>query len=839
MIIKKLKSLFAAILFSVVVLQPLSVIAATPTAEQIAQFQKMSPEQQKLLAKQFGFDLESIQGNLQQPAAKEAPPVVVPREVVYESTMDETEKVKNDDKQLKPFGYDLFAGEPTSFSPVTDIPIPSEYVMGPGDEMVIQLYGKQNDVYRLTISRDGNIQFPELGPISIAGLDFADAKNLVKKRIKNQIIGVESSISLGGLRSMRVFVLGDAYKPGSYEVSSLSTITNALFVSGGIKTIGSLRNIQLKRAGKLISTLDLYDLLLKGDTSGDMRLLPGDVVFIPSVGSRVNVDGEVIRPAIYEIKNNETLGQLLAMVGGLKPTANAKTALLNRVNNQHVREAIDINLSSKQSTSLRLSDGDELIVGSISDYVQSSIKISGAVIRDGLYKWKPGIRVSNLIKNLKTDLRVDADLGYSIIVREVNIQGEIKVLQFSLGGMILNPGNDQFDPLLKANDELVVFSKRNVIKGENGEEVVDALNEDNNAIRSALLKPILLKLQQQRRIEAPYQSVFLSGEVRFPGEYPLAESATVKTLLVAGGGLRDSAYTLSAEITRTNTGDGQKVKIEHFLIDLASISDPNSTENIALHSRDTVTVRIKPEWNDTARVEIKGEVNFPGTYVIERGETLSQLLERAGGVTSLSYPKGAVFMREELREREQKLLKEMQQRLKTELAAESIGESAFAKGSKNNAIQLVDDLDSTQALGRLVINLPGILVNPEQNDLILKDGDTLVVPSNTQTLTVIGQVQHPTSHIFSNLYSVDEYIKKSGGMTAQADDDRIYIIKANGSVMIPNSSNWFASNKHTLEAGDTIVIPLDTAYTKPLTLWTSVTQIIYQTAVALAAIGSI
>jgi protein involved in polysaccharide export with SLBB domain len=816
---KNLISIFTVVFSILFGMQAVVANAATPTAAQIAQFQKMSPEQQKILAKQFGFDLDSIKGSLNQPETDKAPPVVMPREIIYESTQDtKLEGGTEQQKQLIPFGYDLFAGEPTSFSPVTDIPIPSEYIMGPGDEVVIQLYGKQNDIYRLTVSRNGNVQFPELGPISIAGLNFDDAKKLLQKRIKNQIIGVESSISLGGLRSMRIFVLGDAYKPGSYEVSSLSTITNALFVSGGIKTIGSLRNIQLKRRGKLISSLDLYDLLLKGDTSNDLRLLPGDVVFIPSVGGRVSVDGEVIRPAIYEIKKNETLSQLLKMVGGLKPTANAKTALLNRVNKKHVREAIDIDLSSSNKTSLKLSDGDELIVGEISDYVQSTVKLSGAITRDGLYKWKPGLRVSNVIKNLKTDLRIDADLGYSIIVREINLQGEIKVLQFSLGGMILNPGNEVFDPELQSNDELIIFSKRSSTIAKNGEEIKDALNQDKDCSRKTLLEPILKRLEHQRKINAPYKSVSLSGEVRFPGEYPLSEGLKVKGLLGAGGGLKDSAYTLSTEITRTNAISGEAVKIDHFQLDLAGVMQDNAKENISLQSRDTITVRIKPEWNDTARVEIKGEVNFPGTYVIERGETLSQLIVRAGGITELSYPKGAVFMREELRKREQQLIKEMQDRLKTELAAESLGESSFAKGSKDNAIELADELDTTQALGRLVINLPGILSSPEQNDLLLKNGDTLVVPSNSQTLTVIGQVQHPTSHIFSNTFSVDEYIKKSGGITAQADDDRIYIIKANGSVMIPNSSNWFTSTENTLEAGDTIVIPLDTAYTKPLTL---------------------
>ena len=564
--------------------------------------------------------------------------------------------------------------------------------------------------------------------------------------------------------------------------------------------------------------MDLYDLLLKGDTSDDLRLLAGDVVFIPSVGGRVSVSGEVIRPAIYEIKKNETLKKILKMVGGLKSTANAKRVLLNRVNKQHVREAIDVDLTASKNARLRLLDGDVLKVDAISDYVQSTIKLSGAVTRDGLYKWKKGIRLSHIIKNLKTDVKIDADLSYSIIVQEVNIQGDIKVIQFSLGEMILNQGNDKFDPKLQMNDEVIVFSK---------------------ASRKKLLEPILKKLAQQRTADVPYQSVSLVGEVKFPGEYPLTDSANIRQLLIAGGGLKDSAYTLSAEITRTNAEVGKSVKIEHFQVNLTELMRAQSSENIPLQSRDTVTIRIKPAWNETARVTIKGEVKFTCMYVIESGETLSELLQRAGGLTERSYPKGTVFLREELRKREQKIIEEMQQQLKASLTAEAIGEKTVSAGKNDQALTMVDKLEKTQALGRLVINLPSIIKQPSKFDLTLKNEDKIIIPMNSQTLTVIGQVQQPTSHIFNKQFSVEEYINKSGGMTEQADADKLYIIKANGSVVIPSSSHWFASSGNYLEAGDTIVIPLDTAYIKPLTLWSTVTQIIYQTAVSLAAIGTL
>ncbi len=860
MIKNNLKTIIIFIVFSLFAIQPGTVNAITPTVEQIAQFQKMSPEQQKLLAKQFGFDLDSIQGSLQKPTLEKAPPVVNPREIDY-SVFEGIKPVTNekDKQQLKPFGYDLFAGEPTSFSPVTEIPIPSEYVVGPGDELVIQLYGKQNDIFRLIVSRNGEIQFPELGPISIANLNFDDARKLLQKRIKNQIIGVESSISLGSLRSMRVFVLGDAYKPGSYEVSSLSTITNALFVSGGIKTIGSLRNIQLKRRGRLVTTLDLYDLLLKGDTSNDFRLLPGDVVFIPSVGARVSVDGEVIRPAIYEIKKNETLKHLLKMVGGLKPTANAKTALLNRINSRHVREALDIDLTNTVDTKIKLMNGDDLLVGEISSFVENTITLSGAVTRSGKYKWTDGIRVSDVIHNLNHDLLNDAELGYSIIVREVNQKHDIIIIEFSLEQMINNKQNSKLNPFLKESDELIVFSYKEPVLDEEEniedrkvsskekfeqqlQEKIEAKELSEEVIdnsRLTLLKPIIEKLKRQSRPGKPTKLVYLNGEVKFPGQYPLSENATIKSIIQAGGGLTESAFSLTAEITRTRMSADEVVTVKHSPVDLSAVLQSITKDNLDLKSKDTVTIRIKPEWNETSRVEIKGEVKFPGTYVIERGETLSDLLLRAGGTTQLAYPNGAVFMREELREREQQLLDEMEERLKTELVAQSIGGESLGKGSQANSVKLLDEIQTTRALGRLVIDLPAILNDSSKYDLTLKDGDELVIPANAQTVTVIGQVQHATSHIFNQKLNVDEYIKISGGYTVQADDNRVYVIKANGSVMIPSGNNWFSAADSKLEAGDTIVVPLDTAYIQPLTLWSTVTQILYQTAIGIAAIGSI
>lgn len=303
-----------------------SALAQTP--EQLRQLEALSPAQRAALADELGAKQPVQQTPLPEPTVVNPRPVAQPpltstetREGQGIASLTDTAAAERSRPELKPFGYELFAGEPTTFAPATDIPVPVDYVIGPGDTIELQLFGNQNAFYTLVVTREGVLNFPELGPITVAGLPFSDLQTLLKQRVSEQMIGVRASITMGRLRSIRVFILGDAYRPGSYTVSALTTMTNALFVSGGVNTIGSLRNIELKRNGRLVTTLDLYDLLLRGDTSGDSRLQPGDVIFIPPVGKTVGVDGEVRRPAIYELRDEKSAEDVLELAGGLLPTA--------------------------------------------------------------------------------------------------------------------------------------------------------------------------------------------------------------------------------------------------------------------------------------------------------------------------------------------------------------------------------------------------------------------------------------------------------------------------------------------------------------------------------------
>ena len=329
----------------------------------------------------------------------------------------------------------------------------------------------------------------------------------------------------------------------------------------------------------------------------------------------------------------------------------------------------------------------------------------------------------------------------------------------------------------------------------------------------------------------------ISGSVMYPGIYPLMKGGEVKDLITAAGGLLESAYTQEAEITRIANNDVSN--IEHIKFDLKSAMQGKAASNISLQSKDSVNIFAIPNWQENLKVELKGEVKFPGTYTIRRGETLSNLLERAGGFSDFAATNAAVFTRQSIKKQEQQQLARLSTELRRDIASKSFQSSVSSNTLTYDEMnKLLKDLANVDALGRLVIDLP-LIVNNEQN-LVLQDGDVLYVPSERDSISVMGEVNYSTSHLYKAGVNVDEYIDLSGGLKERAADDRIYIIKANGSVKIPNTGNWFAvNNSNQLEPGDTIVVPLDAGHMDKLTLWSTATQILYQLGVAVAAISGI
>ena len=784
------------------------------TAEQLRQLEQLTPAQRAAILDALG------QSTPEQQAPLSEPTVVVPQPMDAAETMPPTDSAElpTTEKALRPFGYDLFAGAPTTFAPATDIPVPVDYVIGPGDTVELQLFGNTNAQYSLVVGRDGVLNVPELGPITVAGLQFTALQETLRQRITEQMIGVRSNVTLGALRSIRVFILGDANRPGSYTVSALSTMTNALFVSGGVREIGSLRNIQLKRSGNLVTTLDLYDLLLRGDTSGDARLQPGDVIFIPPVGVRVGVDGEVRRPAIYELNRENNVAEVLSFAGGMLPSAYPQASQIERINADRDRTIIDVDLSTQAGLAGRVSGGDIVHVYSVLEKKEDVVVLEGHVYREGPFQWSPGMRLTTLIASIR-DLQPKADLQYLLIRREDPATQRINVISANLAAALERPGGPQ-DVSLNPLDRVIVFNQ----EGE----------------RSAIINPILDELRLQARHDQPSPQVGIGGRIRAPGSYPLEEGMRVSDLIRAGGYLDEAAYVVEAELTRYTAASDQERQTELVIVDLASVLAGNDSADLLLEPRDVLNIKEIPLWRELEVVEVGGEVRFPGRYPIRRGEKLSSIMQRAGGLTDMAFPAGAIFLRQELRQREQQQLTELADRLESEIETVQAGQSEKL-ASQDARVALLDQVKATQATGRLVIDLESIVSGrfDKSADVVLQDNDRLLIPRESQTVTIIGEVQFPTSHIFESGISRDDYIRKSGGMNSRADKKRVYVVRADGSVVAAQSSMFFRTRDLSdIQPGDTIVVPLEADYVSKLTLWTSITTIIYNIGVAAAAVAS-
>ena len=723
---------------------------------------------------------------------------------------------------LKPFGYDLFKDSPSTFAPVTGVPVPAEYIVGPGDELEVILYGNQNRTLRLTVGRDGRVNFPELGPISVAGQRFSAVQASLEERVSTQMIGVRASVSMGDIRAVSVFVLGEANRPGSYTVSGLATITSAIYAAGGVKPIGSLRDVQLKRRGTIVRRLDLYDLLIRGDTSDDAKLLPGDVIFIPPVGPTVSVDGEVHRPAIYELRGAASAADVVALAGGLTPVADPRTAYLARIDERQRRVVVDVDLTDSAGRATALRNGDVLRLARLRPTLDSGVTISGHVYQPGAVAYHGGLRLSDAIRSLD-DLQPNADTHYVLIRRELPPGQRIAVLSADLAAALRAPGSEA-DVLLMPRDQLTVF--------------------DLESGRDGVIVPLLRDLKLQSNAAQPTESVRVDGAVKVKGEYPLELDMRVSDLVRAGGGLDDAAFAATAELTRFRV-IGAERQTETIEVDLAAALDGDPAANLPLQPFDVLLIKETPEWREQEVVRIDGEVRFPGEYPIRRGESLRSVLERAGGLTSLASARSAVFTRESLREREQLQMDRLAERLQTDLATAALQSANANQVGASTALtvgqSLLTQLRSARAVGRLVIDLPATIsaAPGSENDIILRDGDRLIVPKVRQEITVIGEVQNSTSHFYRSGLTRNDYIDLSGGVTRKADDGQIYVVRADGSVVANASNRWFSRGAQVkMEAGDTVVVPLDTERLPPLPLWQAVTQILYNVAISVAAINS-
>lgn len=867
--------------------------AQTPTPEQMKMFQSLPVDQQQALASKYGISLPS--GSSSQPSSYQNPQVIDPRPEMSNANQTNQADVRKEDEELKRFGLDLFAGSPTTFAPVNDVPVPADYTVGAGDEIVIQLFGKENTTHRLRVNRAGIINFPSLGPIQVAGMSFSDVRDSLNQRVKEQMIGVRSDISLGEMRTMQVFVMGDAYKPGAYTVSALTTISQAIYYSGGFGESGALRNVQLKRNGQVIRKLDMYDLLLKGDARNDVRLLPGDVVFIGAVGNTITIDGEVNRPAIYEVKSDETYKQAIQIAGGFTANAYSDQIEVKRYAAKGARDALTLNFNQSYDQQTKVKDGDAVNVLKKSEELTRYVQIEGDVRHPGFIEWKSGLRVADLFQSVDTSFNSTADVNYAVVVREINPQRDIEVYQVNLANAILSPTSTD-NLKLNSRDRVLVFNRFNnedldtladqetVTKAKTLEQAQlqaqqeqlkeqevmsssvavssatplekdlkqpkivfrgqEITKEDFEALkqntRRTLLAPVLLQLQQQSRLGLAPQIAEVFGEVKHPGRYPLTPRMSVSTLIEAAGGLTYNAFTINAELARTViSSKDERASIDVERIDLRKAIQGSTVDDAILVGRDRLNILEKPNVKLQSTVTLQGEVRFPGTYTVRQGETLGELLERAGGLTEFAHPQGAIFTREALRLQEQKLLNQYAADMRAETAkktfrADSNMSSVISDPDKT--LKFVEEASRSKALGRMVVQLNRILKDERSADFMLEDGDFLFVPTFRNTVSIMGEVQVPITYLLDNKLDVDDYLNKAGGAKKQADEDRIFVVRADGSVYKPTSGYWFGNNHEELKAGDTIVVPIDTDYRDALSTWTAATQILYQTGVAINAL---
>jgi polysaccharide biosynthesis/export protein len=720
---------------------------------------------------------------------------------------------------LKPFGYDLFDRAPSTFAPVTNVPVPADYIVGAGDELNVQLYGNQNRNLTLTVQRDGRINFPELGPINVTGQNFNSVKDTIEARVARQMIGVRASVSMGDTRAIRVFVLGEAKRPGSFTISGLGTITSALFAAGGVKPIGSLRSIQLKRQGQVVRMLDLYDMLIDGNTTDDAKLLPGDVVFIPPIGATVTVDGEVKRPAIYEMKPGSATTDAIRVAGGLTSEADQTKASLTRIGDNGNRSVLTVNPAAGQP----VRNGDVLSVPRLRPTLDAGVQVEGYVHSPAIYAYREGLRLTDVIRSVD-DLRPNADLHYVLVRRENPPNRDITAVSADLAAALRNPGSAA-DIILMPRDRITVF--------------------DLEPSRERIIRPLLEELRLQANSSAPTEVVSVDGRVKAPGDYPLEPGMRVSDLVRAGGNLQDGAYGGKAELTRYSVINGDSRRTQHIEIDLAAALQGDAAANVLLAPFDSLSIKEVPDWGAQEHVTLVGEVRFPGRYSIRRGETLRSVLTRAGGLTEYAFPEGSVFTRDELKEREQKELDMLADRMQNDLVTLALqGAAAANQAQAGSALtigqSLLAQIRSSEAVGRLVIDLPRAMRGGGgvDSDIILRDGDRLMVPKFQQEVTVIGEVQTSTSHLYRPELGRDDYIALSGGVSRRADKAKIYVVRADGSVVANEGGRWFSRSSIDIRPGDTVVVPLDTERLPALPFWQAVTQIIYNLAISAAAVHS-
>jgi protein involved in polysaccharide export with SLBB domain len=697
-------------------------------------------------------------------------------------------------RELRQFGYDFFKNSAQTLASMDSLPVGNDYILGPGDTLSLNLWGAVNSRRELTVDRNGEVMIPNVGMIKVWGLTYEQGKDVINKAIGRYYKNYEMSLTLGRLRTIQVFVVGEVEAPGSYPVSSLATVINALSAAGGPARNGSLRSIKVTRAGQAPLDVDLYDMFLSGDRSKDIRLQNGDTIFVPVIGPVVAVAGEVRRPAIYELKGSATLPEVLKMAGGVAASGYTGRIQVERVADNSSRVALDYepkdgSIDAALGT-VQVQDRDMVKVFPVQEATRQVVSLKGNVVRPGEYQYRKGMRLTDLIPGFQ-DLLPESYLESVEITRLAAPDFHRELLTANLRRAV--GGSESDNILLQEQDSVKVFSRWEME-------------------------------------ERPQVSV--NGSVVNPGTYSFYPGMTVRDLITAAGSPKRNAYLETGELSRiVVTGD--KANPSRLSLNLAKALAGDPDNNLPLQSDDVLIVRSVTDWFDASDkfIKLKGEVRFPGVYSVARGERLSSVIERAGGYTERAYLRGAKFLRRSVRETQQKRMDEIVVRTEKEILQKQASLTSLAaskeeleatKASLDGLMKSVELMKTVKAEGRVVIRLAALeKLQKSSFDVVVEGGDELEVPARPSVVNVMGQVYNPISFVHQPEASdLGSYLKRAGGPTNDADTSEMYVIKADGTVFSRQQSSfglhWSDDDRRwtfgsftasALEPGDTLVVP--------------------------------
>ena len=671
---------------------------------------------------------------------------------------------EKEDSGKKVFGRDIFNNKNLTFEPAMNIATPQSYMLGPGDIVAVDVYGASQKTFNCTVSPDGQIVIEGFGPIQVGGLSIASAKARIRSTLGSRYRSSRINLSLGQTRTITVNVMGEVKVPGTYTLSAFATVFHALYIAGGTNDIGTLRNIKIYRNNHLISVCDIYDYILNGKMTGNVRLNDGDVISVGPYDCLVDITGKVKRPMYYEMKKNESVGTLLKYAGGFTGDAYTKAV---RVNRKTGREYAVFNVDEFDMNSFRIADGDSVTVDSVLPRYHNTVEIKGAVFRPGMYQLGDGINsVRTLIQHAE-GLTEDAFTNRAVMHR-MNEDRTLKVIPVDIKGIM---SGKIADIPLKENDVLFIPSKQ---------------------------------------IAMTERTITIQGEVQYPGIYKYADNDTLEDLVLQAGGLKDAASTVKVDIAR-------RVVIPHALT-TDSIIAQNYTfalkdgfvidgePGFVLQPFDEVYVRKNPSYSVQQNVSIEGEAQFPGTYTLsKRNARLTDLLKAAGGITDIAYIKGARLERqanadEKARmEAAYKMQQEQLQQQLLQLAASSQNSNIMQAGTEATKKQLEKfQVPNSYPVG---IELDKAISNPQSDaNIVLRAGDRLILPRYTATVKINGAVMYPNVVSFQKGKSAHYYINAAGGYAQNARKGGAYIIYMNGMVAK-------AKTGAKIEPGCEIVVP--------------------------------